>query len=366
MNGIFEFDQAKALQNSGNKIIYAALDSRSIRRWRKWGVEKKRIHEIEVYAVNVPLGRIPRNLRNKVNELALRKLFQLIVKDNGLPQIIHSHFISTGYITARVFQDSKIPLVFTEHYSGMNQKNLSSYHMKLGSETYPRMAKVIAVSQALADNLKDKFGITAAVAPNVVDFKKFSWQEMPRKISKNNFAFVSVGNLIPSKKMNILISSFHKAFKDQPNIKLCIFGEGSERKKLEHLINELDLTHQVFLMGLMERSIIAAQMRQSDCFVLVSESETFGLAYLEALACGLPVIATACGGPEEFINDTNGILIPINNGERLVEALKKMYQQIEDYDPKKISEEVKEKFSEKSFTDQLHGIYGQLISSENA
>ena len=364
MNGIFEFDQAKALQNSGIQVIYAALDARSIRRWRKWGLEKKQIRGIQVYALNIPLGRIHRSLRDKINVLALRYLYRQIVREQGLPQIIHSHFIGTGYIAARVFQDSAIPLVLTEHYSGMNQKKLSSYHLKLGWATYPRMTKVIAVSGALAGNLKEKFGITAAVIPNVVDLKKFSWREKPENTSENNFNFVSVGNLTSSKKMDLLISSFQRAFKDQPNVKLYIFGEGPDRTKLENLIKELDLSRQVYLMGLTERSLIAARMGQSDCFVLASESETFGLAYVEALACGLPVIATTCGGPEEYVDRSNGLLIPVNDRERLVEALKKMQRDIDVYDPEKISEAITEKFSEKSITDQIHEIYHQVIARE--
>ena len=56
MNGIFEFDQAKALAQEGHKVVYAAVDVRSIRRWRKWGIEKKTIYGVELYAINIPGG----------------------------------------------------------------------------------------------------------------------------------------------------------------------------------------------------------------------------------------------------------------------------------------------------------------------
>ena len=128
MNGIFEFDQAKALVEAGIDVVYAAVDVRSIRRWRKWGYESFVKEGVQIESINVPCGRIPKNILNKISEFSLNRLYKRIVSKHGKPDIIHSHFIGMGYITAKLFNNSGIPLVHTEHYSGMNQAELSEYY----------------------------------------------------------------------------------------------------------------------------------------------------------------------------------------------------------------------------------------------
>src|SRR5690554_6885050 len=92
MNGIFEFDQARALTKTGVDVVYAAIDMRSFRRWRKWGIEKKIIEGVKVYAINIPCGRIPKRILYGVGLSGLKYLYSKIVKEQGEPDVIHSHF----------------------------------------------------------------------------------------------------------------------------------------------------------------------------------------------------------------------------------------------------------------------------------
>ena len=69
MNGIFEFDQARALNQLGHKVIFVAIDLRSLRRWRKWGIEHFIKDGVEIYAINIPLGRLPHNVLRYVGQL---------------------------------------------------------------------------------------------------------------------------------------------------------------------------------------------------------------------------------------------------------------------------------------------------------
>ena len=85
MNGIFEFDQAKAVASLGHKVVFAAIDLRSIRRWRKWGFERKSINGVEIYCINIPLGRVPKWLLNKASIWGLKYLYQIILKSKVNP-----------------------------------------------------------------------------------------------------------------------------------------------------------------------------------------------------------------------------------------------------------------------------------------
>lgn len=360
MNGIFEFDQAKALAKVEVDVIYAAVDVRSLRRWRKWGFEERIIENVRIFAINIPCGRIPPKLREWISGKALRLLYSRIVNKCGRPDIIHTHFMNQGYIAVDALKNESIPIIHTEHYSAMNQKNLDEHTKFLAEHTYPKVDRLIAVSSSLATSIKEKFGIDATVIPNIVDTTIFYYfsEHQP----DDEFCFVSVGGLIGRKQMDLLISAFREAFGEKPEVKLYIYGQGPEKSKLERMIDRLDLSRRVFLMGLSDRKVIAQRMNKCHCFVLASQLETFGVAFIEALACGIPVIATKCGGPEDFIDDNNGILIPVNNVECLVEAMKTMYFNIEQYDRFAIAEDIKSVFSPEAVANEIISVYERLLN----
>ena len=127
--------------------------------------------------------------------------------------------------------------------------------------------------------------------------------------------------------------------------------------QLNEEIQNLGLSGQIKLLGFMDRDSIAKEMNQSNAFVLASRSETFGVVYIEALASGLPVIGTNCGGPEDYVNEENGILVEINNVDELSEALLTMYRKIDYYDGEEIAKKCKDTFSPDKIATQLTEIY---------
>lgn len=360
-NGIFEFDQAKALVKQGCKVIYVAVDLRSIRRWRNWGIEKRNIDGVEVYVINIPLGRIPRNILRKFSFLGLKILYKKIILEHGIPDIIHAHFTGSAYSASKLKDITDIPLVVTEHSSKINKDNIGKNLYKIASKTYEKADTLIAVSPSLAEMINKHFNINPIYIPNIVDLEIFRYENKKRDC---NFNFISTGNLIDTKRMDLTIEAFYKAFKNNPRVTLTIFGQGPKRKMLEKLINKYNLGSQTKLMGLCSRERIAEQLKKSDCFVLASQSETFGVAYIEALAMGVPVIATKCGGPEEFVNDSNGLMIDIDSKEQLVEAMKYMYNNIDRYERKNIAMEIVEKFSPEAVANKIIGIYDEILGKK--
>lgn len=118
-------------------------------------------------------------------------------------------------------------------------------------------------------------------------------------------------------------------------------------------------------MGVVKRDEIAEKFRESDCFVLLSKHETFGVAYIEALASGLPVIATRCGGPEDFIDESNGILVGVDNEAEIEKALKKMRYREMEFDRERISKEAIKNFSPETIAERLSKIYEAVIRTKN-
>lgn len=133
---------------------------------------------------------------------------------------------------------------------------------------------------------------------------------------------VAVGRLIKEKNYPLLIRAYQKVSRQFPEYKLLIYGEGELRKELEELIKNLELKDRVILAG--QKDDIFEQIYESSLFVMTSSHEGMPNALMEAMALGLPVIATdcPCGGPRFLIqNQKNGILIESNNETALEKAM---------------------------------------------
>ncbi len=360
--GIFELDQAKALVNAGCRVIFAAVDVRSIRRWRKWGLEHHENEGVHAYVLNIPLGRIPSALLKEITSLGLNILCKTIFKEHGKPDILHAHFTDMGYAAAKLKKVANVPLVITEHSSLINRPKIEKKLFNIASYAYKQADTVIAVSPALSNVIEKNFHIKPIYVPNIFDINLFSFNP---KVIEGKFNFISTGNLIYGKRMDLTIEAFYKAFRDCTNVTLTIFGDGIEKKRLEAQIVNYKLQNRVFLKGMCKRETIAEKFKDSDCFVLASQSETFGVAYIEALACGIPVIATKCGGPEEFVHENNGRLVAIDDLEELADAMSFMYKFNSKYNRQRIAEETKELFSPKTVSKQLIEIYKTITNVES-
>lgn len=360
MNGIFEYDQAKALVGEGHKVIYLALDLRSIRRKRKIGIESFIRDGINIECINIPCGKLHKVILRTIRFLALKYLYNYVLKKYNKPDIVHSHFLEISYTVGQVFVNKDIPLVMTEHLSSLNKSELTNYIKKIGKNTYSKFDEVIVVGKKLKENLFEHFNIKAKVIPNIVDLSTFNYIDNKLR-DKNKFKIVSVGSLNKRKDMLLLVESFSELIKKYNNCELIIYGEGSEKEKIKEKIKECNLNESVYLRGLKPRNEISENMANADCFALASQVETFGVAYIEAMAMGLPVIATKSGGPENFMNKEVGLLIQPKNKNELVEALFYMYDNSSKYNKKYINDYVKERFSSKIIGQKITNLYFNLI-----
>lgn len=138
---------------------------------------------------------------------------------------------------------------------------------------------------------------------------------------------VNVGRLEKQKNQKLLIKSFNNILVKYPDYKLYIYGEGTERKYLQELIDELKLTNNVILKGISNN--IKSVIYKKSLFVLSSNYEGMPNSLIEAMALGLPVISTdcPCGGPKALIeNNVNGILVSPNNIDELTQSIEKVLE----------------------------------------
>jgi L-malate glycosyltransferase len=358
--GIFEFDQAQALVNLGHKVVFVSIDMRSIRRWRKWGISNFLKSGVEVYNLSIPLGKLPWWILHYFGILGLLYLYNKIMKINGKPDILHSHFTMMSAVTSILRKKYNIPFVITEHSSEINQEIISKKTIKVGNIAYKNADKIISVSSALSLKIKQHFGFESVVIPNIVDYSIFKFGTIKPKEKKSTFSFISIGSLVYGKGHDLLIEAFHNANFNK-DVVLYIIGEGHLQSQLQEKIYKLKLNRQVKLLGLLNRLEIGQIMLKSDAFVLASRGETFGVVYIEAMSVGLPVIATACGGPEDFVDEYNGIVIPVDDIFQLTKAMLYMYNNINQYNRVQISQQCKRRFSAEVIGMKLTKLYSELL-----
>lgn len=361
MNGIFEFDQAKSLVELGHEVVMVCLDMRSIFKPRKFFVESFTKDGVRIECINIPLGGFSRKLLNILSIYSLKYMIRKLSKKGWSPDIIHAHFLYNAFFLSHINNDEKIPFIMTEHLSYMNKQPLDTRLLEIGNNTYSKMSKVIVVGEELKRNIFNNFKVNSIVVPNIVKTETFSFED---GVKKDKFTFVSAGRLIEHKKMANIIEAFNIGFKGNKNIELKIYGDGPLKNDLELLIAKYKLEDQVKLMGLQSREAIAANFKKSNAFVLASDLETFGVVCIEALAAGLPVIATRSGGPEDFIDPSNGMLIPKNNIKELVKAMKEMLKNEKNYDHKSISKNIQIKFNSKEIALQIEKIYIKSLKGD--
>lgn len=361
--GNFEFEQAQALTKLGHKVVVASVDARTRFHRQKIGIEKLFVKDIEAYTIYIPFPYyfLPVKIRDLLlNHIALF-LFKKIILECGKPDIIHAHYLVNIGISVALGEKYKIPVVGTEHWSKVNSVNIGSGVKFLGNKYYGRVDQLISVSNHLKQNIYENFGVDSIVVNNMCDVDTFQYDSSLVEKNPEGFKLISVGRLDENKGFDILIEAFAKASKKLPGrLKLDIIGSGPYGKVLSRDIKKYGMQESIRLLGKKPKYEIAKDMRYSDAFILVSRSETFGVAYIEALAAGLPVIASRVGATDNFITEKTGILVDVNNIEQTARAIENMFYSKDKYNREEISKFCMNKYSPNIIAKQLSNIYKNL------
>ena len=366
--GCFEKDQAEALTNLGHKVVVISVDSRFRTYWRKLGITHCCINGIDYYNCFLIPGIITRKLGGLrfnffVKKKLLRKLFERVACDHGMPDILYSHYLSNSYLALCLKDKFHLPLVAIEHWSKLNCDVLSDYAAWLGGETYAKCDAIISVSESLRQRLLQHFQQDSSVVHNMVGSEFCRCLSMGRRDGK--IRFVSTGSLIHRKGYDLLITAFEKLNLPNDKWELLIIGDGEERPNLQTQIERTGLSGNIHLMGKKDKSQVIEILLKSDVFVLPSRNENFSVAVLEALSLGMPVVASICGGIRECIDSSNGLLFPVEDIDSLSKAIQEMYLHYDRFDREKIAQESRARFSPEVIAKQLIHIFNKTIIEYN-
>ena len=176
------------------------------------------------------------------------------------------------------------------------------------------------------------------------------------------FRFISVGSLNEVKGFDTLLKAFANSFDNEAQ--LIIIGDGPLKDTLIKQAKELSITDRVYFKGRLSREEIVKCLSNANAFVLASRSETFGVSYIEAMAMGLPVIATRCGGPDVFMNEFCGIMVNVDDVGSLTDAMNNMIKDIKNYSPIEIRDYVSSLFSGAVIAKRLESILIEEVNKQ--
>lgn len=218
-------------------------------------------------------------------------------------------------IVALIMTRKKIPLVCTLHGSDLNFN--TNFFKVLHQWIFKKSSYISTVSQFLKSEAI-KIGIDSSkltVIPMGVDAQNI-FTRPPNDTSRQHLLFV--GRLIKNKGVDVLLKAMPMILEHFPEQKLIIVGEGAERKNLETLSHELNISRQVSFIGAKAHDQLPFFYREASIFVSPTFSEGFGLTLVEALACGCPVIVSDVPGVRDIIeHQQTGLLFPAGDNRAL-------------------------------------------------
>jgi L-malate glycosyltransferase len=260
-------------------------------------------------------------------ELALSSKLVDMVKLHKI-ELLHVHYAIphayAGYMAKQMLKDQgiNIPMVTTLHGTDITLVGSHPFYKTAVTFSINKSDVVTSVSQSLKDDTLKLFDIKKeiVVIPNFIELNKNINQnhiECYRSvIAKPQERIVThISNFRAVKRIPDIIKIFNLIQKEIP-AKLMMVGEGPEKEKAERLCEELGISDKVIFFG--NSNEIDKILSYSDLFLLPSETESFGLAALEAMASGVPVISSNSGGlPEVNFEGVSGYLSNVGNVEEM-------------------------------------------------
>lgn len=304
----FAVDLAIAIDKSRFKVI-VAITRTNVESFLKSLLEQNGIQIVSLAAKDYPT--------------MLCKQIQFLKKER--PDVVHAQ---TGSIL-HLMVACKLCGVPVRLYTVHNEANLLYGNSKLKKEIYKLGFsffgfKPVAICPTVKQTIIDDMGISAnriAVVNNGVDIKRF----MPARISHNDevVRIISVGTLYWIKNQLMTIHAVVALHGLGYKVELTLLGDGEDRDRIRNEIEKNKAESYIFIPG--SKKNVEDYLNKSDIYVSASKTEGLPLSILEAMACGLPVVATDAGGTKDIVqNGVNGFLVGIDDEDNLKQALQKL------------------------------------------
>ena len=337
------------------------------------------------HLVSVPVARLPvptgpedTPTREADDHLAAIVPFieGLAARSGGSPpfDLVHAHTgFPDGVLAAAVARSLGVPFLITEHSSRTAELLGDPDVRRRYAASVRQAAKVVVVSEALAAELRaglrDVAGLLderLVVVPNAVPVERFApgahGERRPGEL-------LYVGTRKAGKGIATLLEAFALARRERPDLSLRLIGRSptdADEARWHARAVELDVADAVSFEPPADRSGVAAAMARADVFVHASRRETFGVVLVEALASGLPVVATKSGGADGILGPdttTRGMLVGVDDPAAMADAILRTLARRPTFDAASMHADAEARFGASAVADQLLAIYEEIAAS---
>ena len=280
------------------------------------------------------------------------------LKREGRPvDLLHAHVHRGAWTAMIVGALARRPFVVTEHSSEWGPTGIGAGALLRARVSLRRAALVCPVSEYLRERI-EAHGIDASfrVVPNPVDTELFR----PGARAPGPDRLIAVAALQPAKGVAILIEALRGLA--HADFVVDLVGDGPSRAENEGLARGAGLADRIVFHGAQPRPVVAALMQAADFLVLPSLGETFSVVAIEAMACGLPVVATGVGGVPELVDERTGVLVEPGSAEALRAGIERMLDRRGEYSRESIRERATSRYSLDAVGDAWTAVYRSVLS----
>ncbi|MCY3591197.1 MAG: N-acetyl-alpha-D-glucosaminyl L-malate synthase BshA [Acidobacteria bacterium] len=314
-SGVVASELALALAEGGD-VVHVVSSDRPPRLSERANVHFHRVDgsEIQEYGLfDRPLQTLA--LANRLAEVAASARLDVLHAHYAAPHAVAA-LLARRLLAEGVGDRPPCPIVTTVHGTDVTLVGARPSYRDIVGWALRSSDRVTAPSEALAREATERFSLDEPVdvIPNFVPPAAAGRRREPASAAESGLV-VHVSNFRPVKRAADVIAAFALVLREIP-ARLCMVGDGPERAGAERRCRELGIGDHVTFLG--NQTHVEPILEQGDLFLSASESESFGLASLEALALGVPVVATRTGGvPEVVCENRNGLLCPVGDVEAL-------------------------------------------------
>ena len=327
---------------------------------------ERRLDYHEVVVPHYPLFEYPPfslALATKIVEVARHQKLDLVHVHYAVPNAV------SAVLAREILEPEPLKVVTTLHGTDITLVGNDPSYLETTRYGIERSDAVTAVSESLKRDTLEQFGVgkPIEVVPNFIQPSRY--EKVRGKLGARAWAndgeriLIHISNFRPVKRVLDVVRVFEGVLKELP-ARLLLVGDGPDRARIEQRCRQCGICDQITFIGnlpAVEEILVGA-----DLFLLPSETESFGLAALEALSCEVPVIATEVGGlPEVVTHGENGFLLPLGDVNAMVEAALELLRD----EPRRRRfgaagrRRALENFSESDVVERYRGVYQRALES---
>jgi glycosyltransferase involved in cell wall biosynthesis len=323
--------------------------------------ESGNLKELIVYTKFQPTGiALVDKLRYNIFFYSNAKRFLIdYFEQHGFPKLVHVHIpVKAGNLARWIRKYYGISYVISEHGSYYMYEAEDSYfkrHLLYKTQVrkvFQNAIQVTNVSAAIGHILQRLFQLkNLVIIHNTVDTRFFNYNSTKHTV----FTFIHVSTLTEQKNVIGILKTFEQLLSIRTDWKLLLVGPPNNA--ILEFVRQRKLQANIDIVGEVPYETVAHHVKKAHVLVMFSRHENFPCAIIEALCCGVPVVASNVAGIPEAVDSSNGLLVPSENESALLQALLQIRNNYETYDQMEISRKAISNYSYETIGRQIFNLY---------